>query len=596
MTTINELARMIDHSLLHPTMTDADILNGCAVARKYRVATVWVKPYAVRMYRDALGDSDVQVCSVIGFPHGSNTTAIKVAETIQALQDGATEIDVVINIDNALGGDWDFVWADIEAVNQTCVANGAMLKVIFETDYLKDEHIVKLCQICSALNVAFVKTSSGYGFVKQPNGDYNYLGATEHVLKLMRRHSAPEVQLKAAGGVRNLDQLLKVRELGCTRSEVAACWFDPRPGETTTPENHTNTGLVQFAPPDEGAERDRVLILNAARPPVDIPRPRVVVLSDFPPIDVIPGTYGFGLPEKISDPDDIQSMIRLLVYANDLEIEGLIASAATLANVANKQGILDVLDLYDRVDENLRRHDPRFPTADHLRSVTSVGRSGTYARPAQEIIGPGLDSEASEAIIAAVDRPDPRPLWVLAWTGPRELAQALWKIRETRSPAETAQFVRKIRVYLIALQDGTGQWLLDEFPDLFIIHSAANWTGMIFYTPGSDSRLADLDWLNRNVRKGHGLLGLCYPESGWEHDALGVKEGDSPSFLHLLSGVRGLNDPEQPDQPGWGGRFVLRDPTRNHWTDDPEGPQTVWRWREQVQADFAARMDWCLDA
>jgi len=222
MPSLRELSKMIDHSLLHPTMTDADILKGCEIARKYDVATVCVKPYAVKMAKEALAGSSVEVCSVIGFPHGNHTTQIKVAETELAILDGATEIDMVINIGKALGGDWDFVRADIEAVNQACSRNGAILKVIFETDYLQDEHIIKLCQICSELKVAFVKTSSGYGFVKQPSGDYNYQGATEHVLKLMSQHSAPGVQIKAAGGVRNLDQLLKVRELGCTRCGATA--------------------------------------------------------------------------------------------------------------------------------------------------------------------------------------------------------------------------------------------------------------------------------------------------------------------------------------------------------------------------------------
>ncbi len=222
MPSLRELSKMIDHSLLHPTMTDADILKGCEIARKYDVAIVCVKPYAVKMAKEALAGSSVEVCSVIGFPHGNHTTQIKVAETELAILDGATEIDMVINIGKALGGDWDFVRADIDAVNQACMRNGAILKVIFETDYLQDEHIIKLCQICSELKVAFVKTSSGYGFVKQPSGDYNYQGATEHVLKLMRQHSAPGVQIKAAGGVRNLDQLLKVRELGCTRSGATA--------------------------------------------------------------------------------------------------------------------------------------------------------------------------------------------------------------------------------------------------------------------------------------------------------------------------------------------------------------------------------------
>lgn len=220
--TLKSLAKMIDHSLLHPTMTDLEILTGCEIAKRYEVATVCVKPYAVARCKQVLYGSSVGVCSVIGFPHGNNTTAIKVAETEQAIRDGATEIDMVINIGKALSGDWDFVRADIDDVNQACVNHGTILKVIFETDYLKDEHIIKLCQICSELKVAFVKTSTGYGFVKQSSGDYNYQGATEHVLVLMRQYSAPDVQLKAAGGVRSLDQLLRVRELGATRCGATA--------------------------------------------------------------------------------------------------------------------------------------------------------------------------------------------------------------------------------------------------------------------------------------------------------------------------------------------------------------------------------------
>ncbi len=219
---LHSLAKMIDHSLLHPTMTDAEIRKGCEIAKRYDVATVCVKPYAVRMCREALGGSEVGVCSVIGFPHGNSTTRIKVAETLEAIADGAREIDMVINIGKALGADWSYVQAEIDALNQACVKNGALLKVIFETDYLQEGYIIELCRICSEVGTAFIKTSSGYGFVKQPNGDYNYQGATVRVLSLMRRYSAPEVQVKAAGGVRTLDQLLKARELGATRCGATA--------------------------------------------------------------------------------------------------------------------------------------------------------------------------------------------------------------------------------------------------------------------------------------------------------------------------------------------------------------------------------------
>ncbi len=219
---LHDLAKMIDHSLLHPTMTDAEIIKGCELARRYDVATVCVKPYAVKICEQALAGTDVGVSSVIGLPHGNSTTAIKIAETKGAIGDGATEIDMVINIGKPLGGDWDFVQADIDAVNRVCASNSAILKVIFETDFLQDAQISKLCQLCSEIGVAFVKTSSGYGFVKQESGDYNYRGATDHVLSLMRQHSAPEVQLKAAGGVRDLDALLRVRGLGATRCGATA--------------------------------------------------------------------------------------------------------------------------------------------------------------------------------------------------------------------------------------------------------------------------------------------------------------------------------------------------------------------------------------
>lgn len=220
--TLRDLAKMIDHSLLHPTMTDAQIVAGCRLSRTYGVATACVKPYATALSRDQLAGSGVGVCTVAGFPHGNNTTRIKVEESLQAIRDGATEIDVVVNNGKVLGGDWDFVTAELKAVNDATVGAGAILKVIFENDYLQDVQIVRLCEICSALAIAFVKTSSGYGFVKQPNGDYNYKGATDAHLALMRKHAAPSVRIKAAGGVRTLDDLLRVRALGVTRVGATA--------------------------------------------------------------------------------------------------------------------------------------------------------------------------------------------------------------------------------------------------------------------------------------------------------------------------------------------------------------------------------------
>ncbi len=223
MFTIKDISKMIDHSLLHPTMTDKDLVEGCKIAKEYDVAAVCIKPYFVKEAAEILKDSDVKVCSVIGFPHGNGTIQAKVFETKVACKDGATEIDMVVNTGKVLGEDWRYVKKEINAINKECVKHGAILKVIFENDFItKDKYKIKLCKICSIIGVAFIKTSTGYGYVKQSNGDYNYKGATESDLILMRKYADPNVQIKAAGGVRTLDGLLKVRELGCTRLGATA--------------------------------------------------------------------------------------------------------------------------------------------------------------------------------------------------------------------------------------------------------------------------------------------------------------------------------------------------------------------------------------
>lgn len=220
---IKELAKMIDHSLLHPTMTDDDLKAGCELARQYDVASVCIKPYAVKQASQWLSGSDVMVGTVIGFPHGNSATSIKVAETEQACLDGAVEIDMVVNIGRVLGQDWNFVETEIAKVHEVCKSHNAALKVIFENDFLPgDEPIIQLCKICSRLCVDFVKTSTGYGMVKGDDGRYGYQGATEHDLKLMREHCPLEVQVKAAGGVRTLDDLLRVKALGVTRVGATA--------------------------------------------------------------------------------------------------------------------------------------------------------------------------------------------------------------------------------------------------------------------------------------------------------------------------------------------------------------------------------------
>lgn len=319
---------------------------------------------------------------------------------------------------------------------------------------------------------------------------------------------------------------------------------------------------------------------------------RVVVLTDFPPVAVIPGGAGYGDPTQRSDSDDVQSMIRFLLYSNEFKVEGLVATSSTFANVANKQHLIDLLYVYDHVDENLRKHDQRYPTADQLKQVTWQGLSGTYGKGISELIGDKKDSEASEKIIALLEKNDEKPIWFCVWGGSADLAQALWKIKETRKPTEAKRLFDKVRIYLIGFQDGSGQWLLDTYPNVFIILSKGNYMGMFNNSAGSDKTLSDLNWINKNIRKAHGILGALYPESGFYPETPGVWEGDSPSFLYLVSGALGINDIENPNEESWGGKFIQPDQSKKHWFDDPAGGITVYKWRADVQKDFAMRADW----
>ncbi|WP_375444471.1 deoxyribose-phosphate aldolase [uncultured Fibrella sp.] len=220
---IHDIAKMIDHSLLHPTLTDAELREGCAVALHYDVASVCIKPYAVPLAAELLAGSNVLVGTVVGFPAGSSTTAVKVAETIQACRDGAVEVDMVVNIGKVLGEEYGYVRDEIRAVHEACLAHGAILKVIFENDYLPgDTYIIRLCKICTEVGAEFVKTSTGYGFVKGVDGRYSYEGATIPHLQLMLDHVGPNVRVKAAGGVRTLDGLLQVKAMGVSRLGASA--------------------------------------------------------------------------------------------------------------------------------------------------------------------------------------------------------------------------------------------------------------------------------------------------------------------------------------------------------------------------------------
>ena len=205
--TYEDIAKMIDHSLLNPTLTASDLESGCKLALDYDVASVCILPYYLKRCAELLKGSRVNASTTIGFPHGGNTTAVKVAEARQALADGGQELDMVVNISAVLSGNWDYVRDDIQAVIGVTHAAGQKVKVIFENCYLNQEQKIRLCEICSELSADWVKTSTGYG-----TG-----GATIEDLKLMRRHSPSNVQVKAAGGIRDLDKLLEVRALGVTR-------------------------------------------------------------------------------------------------------------------------------------------------------------------------------------------------------------------------------------------------------------------------------------------------------------------------------------------------------------------------------------------
>jgi len=210
--TYAQIAKMLDHSLLQQTLTDAELDAGCRLARQYDVASVCIKPYAVKRAAEILAGSTVAVGTTVGFPHGSHHTSTKMSEAVSIIVDGATELDMVVNIGKVLSKDWRFVTEDIRAVVELAHQRKALVKVIFENCFLQDEHKEQLCRICAEVGADFVKTSTGYGST----------GATDDDLRLMRRCSPPHVQVKAAGRVRTFERLLAVRAIGVTRVGATA--------------------------------------------------------------------------------------------------------------------------------------------------------------------------------------------------------------------------------------------------------------------------------------------------------------------------------------------------------------------------------------
>lgn len=320
-----------------------------------------------------------------------------------------------------------------------------------------------------------------------------------------------------------------------------------------------------------------------------------------------------------NEPDDAQSLVRFLLYSNQWDVEGLVATTSIhLPNETAAWRIREILGAYGQVRDNLELHEPGFPTSQYLLSVLKEGQPA-YGLAAT---GEGKLSEGARHLIEVVDRQDSRPLWVLVWGGPNTLAQALWTVRETRSAQELQTFVSKLRVYTISDQDDSGPWIRTNFPDLFYIASpgmhaggayhAATWSGISgdkFHGrfAGADYSIVDNPWLDVHIRA-HGPLGAQYPHTEY------LMEGDTPSFLNLIS--NGLSQPERPDFGGWGGRYEFYTPrtrawflqpeTRPFWTDAEDevmgfdglwhtgNKPTIWRWREAYQNDFAARMLWTV--
>ncbi|MFL6415449.1 MAG: DUF1593 domain-containing protein [Bryobacteraceae bacterium] len=339
------------------------------------------------------------------------------------------------------------------------------------------------------------------------------------------------------------------------------------------------------------------------------------------------------LTDMGADNDDSQSLVRLLLYSNEIDIEGLVATTSTfMMDRTNPWLIEDALKAYSQVRPNLVRHDPHYPTAEYLSSITKGGvpKFGLGG------VGPGKDSEGSALLIAALKKNDSRPLWVSIWGGANTLAQALWRLRSTENAEALKSLVSKLRVYAIGDQDDSGFWIRREFPTLFWITPTGFNTGINSVDPSSNPEMISPGWLAKNIQQGHGPLGVVYPDI-----AYGM-EGDTPAFLSLIP--NGLNDPSHPNYGGWGGRFALYRPpvlpfnktrpdgvpsqsvvvpvpdTRPIWTaseDQYTGPMarvsrraagpaaeadqkllpksagvTLWRWREDFQNDFAARMEW----
>jgi hypothetical protein len=330
-----------------------------------------------------------------------------------------------------------------------------------------------------------------------------------------------------------------------------------------------------------------------------------------------------------AEADDTESIVRLLLYSDVIDIQGLIASTSIWRPAPEPELIHGVIRAYGDVQSNLLKHDSAYPSAETLNALVKRG----LAEYGMKGVGPGKDSEGSDWIIRKLEEPDDRPLWIAVWGGPNTLAQALYKMRATRTAAELDRLVAKLRVYTISDQDDSGPWIRKNFPKLFYIvspggdYAAGTWAGINSVIAGIDNSTISNQWLAEHIQQGHGALGAAYPDV-----AYGM-EGDTPSWLALIP--NGLSVPEHPDWGGWGGRYELYQPevpvtdpktfiggvpiaqeVRPIWTNATDSytpavlgefgrailpgnktfrdfKATLWRWRDDFQNDFAARMEWC---
>jgi hypothetical protein len=329
-----------------------------------------------------------------------------------------------------------------------------------------------------------------------------------------------------------------------------------------------------------------------------------------------------------ADPDDTQSMIRLLLYSNEIDIKGLIATTSVWKKTSvSPESIKKVIQAYGKVQPNLIKHEAGFPDAESLLTKVKQG----LPKYGMQGVGDGKDSEGSDWIIKVLEEDGDRPLWISVWGGANTLAQALYKIKNTKTEAEAKKLIAKLRVYTISDQDDSGIWIRKNFPDLFYIvspgddYGSTTWNAINSYVNGINNDEISNNWLAKNIQQGHGPLGAVYPDV-----AYGM-EGDTPSWLNLIP--NGLSNSEHPDWGGWGGRYELYKPDfatlkkggsgvpfepepREIWTNAidsytpyvsseygravkldtvtfTDNKATLWRWRDDFQNDFAARMDWC---